>query len=154
MPDTTIEREAANEALGSRALLIDMVMGLEASDSRAVIDTIQAGVDSSAVTRLAAYFGVAEGQVLEAIDIPRSTFSRRKKERKRLSGSESDRLYRATRLLSRALEVFNDDEQAKVWMRTAKRALGGVSPLVMARTDAGAQEVEDLLGRIEHGIPS
>ena len=154
MPDTTIEREAANEASGSPPLLIDMVMGLKASDSRAVIDAIQAGVDSSAVTRLADYFDVAEGQVLEAIDIPRSTFSRRKKEGRRLSGSESDRLYRAARLLSRALEVFNDDEQAKVWMRTGKRALGGVSPLVMARTDAGAQEVEDLLGRIEHGIPS
>lgn len=159
MAGTTTEQGARNHGVGSktpssRGQIIDVVLGLRATDPRAVIEAIEAGVDSAAVGRLAEYFEVAEGQVLEAIDIPRSTFSRRKKEGRRLSGSESDRLYRVTRLLSRAVEVFSDDEQARSWMRTPKRALGGVSPLMMARTDAGAQEVEDLLGRIEHGIPS
>ena len=52
------------------------------------------------------------------------------------------------------MAVLGDEAEARQWMRTPKRALGNVSPLVMARTDAGVQEVEDLLGRIEFGIPS
>ena len=35
-----------------------------------------------------------------------------------------------------------------------KRALGGATPLGFARTEPGVREVEDLLGRIEYGIPS
>ncbi|MBW1797126.1 MAG: DUF2384 domain-containing protein, partial [Deltaproteobacteria bacterium] len=32
------------------------------------------------------------------------------------------------------------------------RALGGKTPLEYADTEPGAQEVDELLGRIEHGV--
>ena len=132
-----------------------VVLGVEAVGDRGlVIRAVEEGFESAAVTRLARLFDVTEGDVLDAIDIPRSTFARRKKKGQRLTSSESDRLYRVTRLFGRALAVLGDEAEARQWMRTPKRALGGVSPLMMARTDAGAQEVEDLLGRTEHGIPS
>ena len=137
----------------SRAIM-SKVLGVETGDRMVVIDAVERGFDSSAVARLAAIFEIAEGDVLAAVDISRSTFSRRKKRQERLTSSESDRLYRIIRLFGRAVEVLGSESDARQWMRTSKRALGGVSPLVMARTDAGAQEVEDLLGRIEHGIPS
>lgn len=134
-------------------LVMDRILGVGTSDSLAVIRAVEGGIDSAAVGRMSEHLEVSEGQILDAIDIPRSTFSRRKREG-RLTSSESDRLYRATRLLARAVEVFGDEAEARIWMRAAKRALGEVSPLIMARTDAGAREVEDLLGRIERGIPS
>ena len=137
----------------SRAVMSD-VLGVEADDRMRVIDAVERGFESSAVGRLATTFDISEGDVLEAVDISRSTFSRRKKRQERLTTSESDRLYRVIRLFGRAVEVLGSEPDAQQWMRTSKRALGGGSPLIMARTDAGAQEVEDLLGRIEHGIPS
>lgn len=147
-------RITVTETAGGRARAdIDAVLGVAMGQPQAVIRAVEGGIESGAVSRLAGYLGIAESQILDAIDVPRSTFGRRKKEG-RLSSSESDRLYRAARLLARAIEVFGDEEQARNWMRTAKRALGEVSPLIMARTDAGAREVEDLLGRIERGIPS
>ena len=36
----------------------------------------------------------------------------------------------------------------------AKVALGGEKPLDYSRVDVGAREVVDLIGRIEHGVPS
>jgi putative toxin-antitoxin system antitoxin component (TIGR02293 family) len=134
--------------------VMETVLGVGTGSSRDAIRAINEGIEGAAVGRLAGYFEVAESQMLDVIDVPRSTFSRRKKEGGRLTSGESDRLYRVTRLLARAAEVFGDEAEARNWMRTSKRALGDVSPLIMARTDAGAQEVEDLLGRIERGIPS
>ena len=123
----------------SRTLMSD-VLGVEAGDRIRVIDAVERGFETTAVGRLATTFEIAEGDVLEAVDISRSTVSRRKKRQERLTTSESDRLYRVVRLLGRAVEVLGTESDARQWMRTSKRALGGVSPLVMARTDAGAQE--------------
>ncbi len=130
------------------------ILGLpKEPDTDVVIRAVGRGLESAAVSRLAEYMSVPEGDVLKAVDISRSTFGRRKKT-KRLTAEESDRLYRLTRLLGRAVAVLGDEAEARQWIRTPKRALGNVSPLIMARTDAGVQEVEDLLGRIEYGIPS
>lgn len=137
----------------SRAIA-DEVLGADIHDRVQMIEAVERGLESAAVTRLAEALDISEGAVLDAVAIPRSTFSRRKKQEERLTSSESDRLYRVTRLFGRAVEVLGDESAAQQWVRAPRRALGGVSPLVMARTDAGAQEVEDLLGRIEHGIPS
>ncbi|TAK90866.1 MAG: DUF2384 domain-containing protein [Verrucomicrobia bacterium] len=39
-------------------------------------------------------------------------------------------------------------------MKAPQFGLGGTAPLVYARTETGAQEVENLLGRIEYGVYS
>ena len=55
-------------------------------------------------------------------------------------------------LFDRALEVLGEKEAARHWFKTSNKALGGRSPLEFADTEPGAREVEELLGRIEHGI--
>jgi len=40
------------------------------------------------------------------------------------------------------------------WLRSRNQALGGATPLSLLDTDAGAEDVMDLLGRIEHGVHS
>lgn len=51
-----------------------------------------------------------------------------------------------------ALAVFEDAGLAKKWLKEDAYGLGDVSPLEYAVTEIGAREVEDLLGRIEHGV--
>ena len=78
----------------------------------------------------------------------------RRKVRGRFSADESDRLLRAARILGRALELFEGDRDAAMkWMLNAQPALGA-SPIDAARTELGAREVENLVGRIEHGVYS
>lgn len=72
----------------------------------------------------------------------------------RLSLVQSDRLYRFARILARARGVFGDEVLAVEWLKSPQYDLGGSVPIDLLRTDAGVQEVEHLLGRIEHGVIS
>ncbi len=65
---------------------------------------------------------------------------------------ELDRLFLLARVVAHAIEVFETSELARDWLETENRALGGQKPRALLNTDAGAREVEDVLGRIEHGI--
>src|SRR5881397_3951675 len=58
------------------------------------------------------------------------------------------------RVLARAEDVFGSQERAGAWLRGTVRALGSVRPLDLLDTDLGAQQVERILGRIEHGVYS
>lgn len=92
-------------------------------------------------------------EMSSALNVSRRTLSRRKDE-KRLQPDESDRLYRVARIAARAEEVFGGKEKAAAWLRRANRALGGDRPLALVRTDLGTLQVEEVLGRIEHGVAS
>ncbi len=105
-----------------------------------------------AFERLVANTSLPSHDALELVNIPRRTLSRRKREG-RFHQDESDRLVRASRIFSRALRLFEGDrDAAKHWLLTPQKALGGDVPLVVARSEAGAREVERLLGRLEHGV--
>ncbi len=64
---------------------------------------------------------------------------------------ESDRLTRLSIVMQRAVDAFGDKPLARDWLRRPCRAFGGVSPLELLGTDAGAELVADELGRIELG---
>jgi putative toxin-antitoxin system antitoxin component (TIGR02293 family) len=51
-----------------------------------------------------------------------------------------------------AEDILGSRDAASRWMQESNRSLGGETPLDYAETEVGAREVEDLLGRISHGI--
>ena len=55
-------------------------------------------------------------------------------------------------LLALAEETFGSRDKAATWLRRPTRPLAGKRPLDLLDTDAGARQVEELLGRIAHGI--
>ena len=57
-------------------------------------------------------------------------------------------------LLARAKEVFGDSEIAREWWSEPNPALGWETPERCALKLGRAQEVEDILGRIVHGVLS
>ena len=78
---------------------------------------------------------------------------RRRRDAGRLTPEESDRLVRLARLWSAALGLHDGDgDAARRWLRSPRPALDGRSPLDYAVTEVGAREVEDLIGRLEHGV--
>ena len=118
-----------------------------------LVDAVDEGLDVTAFERVAENLDITEKRLAELLRINTSTLARRKRSGS-LSVDESERLYRVAFLLERSTQVMGSLEAAQRWLREGKRALGGESPLVYARTEPGAREVEDLLGRIEYGIPS
>jgi putative toxin-antitoxin system antitoxin component (TIGR02293 family) len=90
-------------------------------------------------------------ELSSALHLPLRTLTRRKKDR-RLKPDESDRLARLARIVAFGIQVLGDEESAVTWLRTRNRALGGKTPLELLDTDLGSRQVEEVLGRIEHGV--
>ena len=66
----------------------------------------------------------------------------------------ADRLYRTAEVFASAEAVFGSREAAREWLGAPQRGLGQARPLDLLTTHAGLQQVEDLLGRIEYGLPA
>lgn len=63
------------------------------------------------------------------------------------------RLHLLAEIREKARRLFKSKE-AEAWLRTPNPVLGGRSPLEHLRAPGGLEEVRDLLGRIEWGIPT
>ena len=61
---------------------------------------------------------------------------------------------RLSRLTAKAAAVMESAEGAAKWMTSPQFGLGGAVPIEYAATAAGARAVDELLGRIEHGVYS
>jgi putative toxin-antitoxin system antitoxin component (TIGR02293 family) len=71
----------------------------------------------------------------------------------RLSRDASERLLLLANLLQHGLSVFDADAETLTdWLRSPIRELGSQSPLHLLDTATGFGLVDDVLGRIEHGI--
>jgi putative toxin-antitoxin system antitoxin component (TIGR02293 family) len=129
-----------------------LLLGLDVVDTRQLLRSVERGLPYAAFERLVANTALAADDALVLVNIPRRTLTRRKREG-RFREDESDRLLRASRVIARALGLFDGDRDAAThWLSQPQRALGGEAPLVVARTEVGALEVERLIGRLEHGV--
>lgn len=94
---------------------------------------------------------IPEEELGNLLGISSATLSRRKVAR-HLGTPESERIVRFARLFGLSMETFGTEEAARSWLKTANPGTYGESPLSYADTEYGAREVENLLGRIEHGV--
>ena len=84
--------------------------------------------------------------------IPERTFNRRLANREPLKVSEGDAIARLLRVTEAANKAFGEFDFARRWLNLPNPELNGRIPIELAETDAGAREVEDVLGRFAHGV--
>ena len=118
-----------------------------------LIQKIQKGLRFSELKTLQDTLHLPFEKLAAKLCISRSTLQRRKAAG-RLSPDESDKVIRYSRLVRQAADFFGDIEKARAWLKHPQYGLGGAIPLDYARTEAGAREVEDLLGRMKYGVYS
>ena len=117
-----------------------------------LIRRVERGLPFKALSGLAERSGLGVPHLAALIGIPERTLARRKAAG-RLAPAESERLVRISTIFEKAVDLFEGDEKAAVaWLGSAKKALNNESPLAFARTELGAREVENLIGRLEHGV--
>jgi putative toxin-antitoxin system antitoxin component (TIGR02293 family) len=118
-----------------------------------LIAAVKAGLETRVFVDLARRLGVSEARLAEVTGIAPTTLTRRKRAGV-LTPAEGEHVLRLAALLERAAQVFGEEADGADWLGTPNLALGGATPLALADTELGAREVDDLLGRIEHGVYS
>ncbi|WP_372795595.1 antitoxin Xre-like helix-turn-helix domain-containing protein [Pontiella sp.] len=116
-----------------------------------VIRKIKKGLPAACFEKLRAEFGVTAAELAATLNINMRTLARRKQSG-RLDVDESERVYRLARLFQIGLNLFEDPELTRRWFAAPKDIFGGLTPLNYADTEPGAQEVEKMLRRLEHGV--
>jgi putative toxin-antitoxin system antitoxin component (TIGR02293 family) len=115
-------------------------------------ERILAGLEFTAVDNLKAHAALTDSELAGLLRISEATLRRARAARSVLDVATSDRLYRLSKALAVAEEVLASPEQAMTWLRRAQPGLGGAVPLDLLATQAGADEVETLLRRIDYGV--
>jgi putative toxin-antitoxin system antitoxin component (TIGR02293 family) len=127
-------------------------LGLPALPVHALVERIRTGLPYKALAFLSSQSGISIREMAVAIAVPERTLARRRIAG-RFSPDESERLLRVSYLFEKAIDLFEGNKEAAVaWLSTPKKALQRETPLTYARTDIGAREVENLIGRLEHGV--
>ena len=116
------------------------------------ISAIKKGYSIDKFEQLKDDLGTSKEKLAKIASISLATMYRRKVSSSRLTSDESDRIYRLEKLYETALDVLENKEAVKAWFNTAQIVFEGKSPLEYADTLPGAEEVERVLRRMEHGI--
>lgn len=127
-------------------------LGVSSGDTMAIVGQIKAGFDVGCFVKFEKLSGLTREKIAQCAGIPIRTLTRRKGHG-RFQPNESDRILRVARVFGIAVELFEGDvASAREWLLSPQVGLGGAIPLEVASNDVGAREVENLIGRLEHGV--
>lgn len=121
-------------------------------DNHAMVQRVEEGLPVMEVVKFSKQAGFTNDELAKLINIPTRTYARRVAGKTRLTIAEGERAARLMRLFDIAKVLFGTDENTRGWFNARIPALGWKTPLEYAQTEPGAREVENVIGRIEHGI--
>jgi putative toxin-antitoxin system antitoxin component (TIGR02293 family) len=129
-------------------------IGVRYGSNLEAVDAVIAGLPFDSIGRFRQTSGLTLERIKQVAGISEGSYARRR-QKGRLSLEESERLMRVGRMFERATALYEGDQEgAREWLETSIPALGDQRPLDLAKTEPGAREVEDFIGRIEQGIVS
>lgn len=128
------------------------LLGISVRGQGELVEKVKAGFRFEHLLQLEKQSGLTRERISQFAAIPPRTLARRQR-KGQLSPEESDRLLRSARIFEMAADLFEGDaDAARRWLLAPSAALGGASPLEFTSTEVGAREVENLIGRLEHGV--
>ncbi|GHB74966.1 antitoxin Xre/MbcA/ParS toxin-binding domain-containing protein [Persicitalea jodogahamensis] len=109
-------------------------------------------VQDARFNQLALQLGVPLKELAPLLQISESTLHRFRKQT-HLKGPTAERIELLQGIIQHGLRVYGGDAEAlRAWLRYPLGELDGKTPLQSLTTIAGFTQVDDVLGRIEHGI--
>lgn len=125
--------------------------GIPAKGTAEVLAMLKKGLPLSAFQKLHKAIGISSIELARVARISLRTLHRRRQSG-RLFPEESERIFRIACVFDKAVDVLGDPDAARKWFKQPIRALAGKTPLEYCDMELGLREVEDILGRIEHGV--
>lgn len=118
-----------------------------------MIPRVREGLHVSEFDALRDLLDLTDRELARKVGVSVPTLYRRRQSKTRLDSQASDHIMRFARLFGQAVEFFEGDEAAaRRWLKRPAPTLSGLPPLDAAETEVGARAVEQLLGRLEHGV--
>lgn len=90
----------------------------------------------------------------EMLHVSTRSIDRLKKEKRKLSSSQSEKLIEITLLYDYGVDVFGSSEKFSKWLNRTNMALGGIEPKSLLDTNQGINAVKSELSKIEYGVLS
>lgn len=119
-----------------------------------VIRTSREGVVRSLVDQVSQMVGLMDNEMAYILGMTPRNLHRILSD-KRLSTEASERLLLLRNILIHALDTFEGKRNIVLnWLRTAIPELDDQSPLTLLDTVTGFSLVDDVLGRLDYGLPS
>jgi putative toxin-antitoxin system antitoxin component (TIGR02293 family) len=119
------------------------------SGQHQAVDAIRGGYPANLLTDAAAYLEVPLAHVRSLLRLPEATAHAQRGVS--MDAATSERIWRLAQVLGMAREVFEDDDAAKSWLRSANRAFGEAAPMDYLDTEPGAIAVRQVLNAIATG---
>ncbi len=126
-------------------------VGTSVADRLGLVPLVRRGLPYAALRAVSRSFDVSAALATRSLRLPERTLARRRAAR-RLDTGQSEKVLRLAQIALHARRVLGTRGNARSWLGSPNRALGGVTPLSLLDTDVGARAVEDVLTRIEHGV--
>lgn len=117
-------------------------------------ELLEGGLPLRALESFKQATALSDTQLATLVGVSDKTLQRARGMRRRLDAVTSDRLFRTARLVALAGEVLESNERGIAWLSRNQIGLGGKVPFDLMTTEAGSEQVEQLLLRIEHGVYS
>ena len=121
------------------------------ADRNLAIGAIRAGFPASLLRDAGLYFNVSTQRIRAITRLPETTAHALIKRGANLDAAASERIWRLADLMTMAREVFEDEESAKIWLRTPNRVFHDVAPMEYLDTEPGAMAVRQVLNAIATG---
>ncbi len=125
------------------------ILGYDAAQQTPV-EIVARGLPFDAVERLASTLELPMEKMCQIIPVSRRTLSRYRGSD--LDAHLSDHLLMVGKIYERAVEILESPENARQWLKAPNYAFRSHAPLDYLSSFAGAQEVLDELGRLQHGV--
>ena len=128
--------------------------GVQIEDPMTAIRITREGLPKASISALAQALDLPSSDMVDILPISLRTLQRYKEGRAdaRLSAEVSDHMVQVSKVLAKAIEVFESADLAKGWIKEPLPALGGQAPLSLLDTSTGVDLVMTELVRIEHGV--
>ncbi len=129
------------------------VLGQNINSQMDLFELTKKGLPKKALVNLAQYMHISLAAMTTILSITERTLQR-KKDNDKLSSFISDQILQLADVYTKGEEVFGTSEKVSIWLEKSNKALGHKKPIELLSSSYGVQMVQNVLGRIEHGIYS
>lgn len=113
---------------------------------------VRKGLPFSAFIEMSDTLDMPLASLLDQLQLSNGLSVKRLKSKPYLNLAVGNAVLCVIKALAKAIEVFEDQEAAVLWMKRKTRTLGGTNPISLMDTQCGYELVLQALGRIQQGV--